>query len=93
MVSLSMGQCSECVCYLFHLIIYQPIGGRFHLCSYIIGEKGEAQRGGGWFKCFMFMGKEKSRRFLLKGTGWRSLRVSVCDINPLCRHFLSPGLC
>ena len=39
-VSLSMGQCSECVCYLFHLIIYQPFGGRFHLCSYIIGEKG-----------------------------------------------------
>lgn len=49
--------------------------------------------GGGQFKCFKFMGKEQSRGFLLKETGWRSLRVSVRDINPLSRHFLCLGLC
>ena len=84
-VSLSMEQCSECVCCLFHLIIYQPAGGRFHLCSYIIGEKGKAQRGGGGgrFKCFKFMGKGQSRGFLLKGTGWKSLRVPAAAAKSL----------
>lgn len=47
---------------------------------------------GGQFKCFKFMGKEQSRGFLLKGTGWRSLCVSVCEINPLKQAFLMPGI-
>lgn len=44
-VSLSMGQCSECVCYLFHLITYQSAyWGRFYLFIPILQVRKEAQR-------------------------------------------------
>lgn len=39
------------------------------------------------------MGKEQSRGFLLKETGWRSLRVCVCVCETsTLQAFLMPGI-